>query len=1255
MTFSFAAFKLNDRPQRFDQEDVDTLMASTLSIFNVTESQMARSADNRFCGVFCSRNGGRIMGEDLSAIVDCEDGLLLWDGYWFDDEGTDGKKLAAQLVAADRPGDLIAKLGGSFLIYFYDKRRKRFHAWNSLSAFPAMFWVKTDDYVAFCRRQDVLLKLCGLSPGDHSREGLGAFILTDHFLFGDTGPRPLRTAAPQTEVSAADGQATSRTYADDWTRFGAGEEPFTVDLMDEITHSFIETTRRSAAHAEISLLGLSGGKDSRVVLAGLIGAGVPFVAQTSGWSDHPDVEVAKLLAERTNTPLNLIVSEPDEGMARHVYDPEQHFCRSLSIYDGHCLSRPTRPNVVLDTKTAHPLPNRLIAYSGTGGEILRGGYALAESGWIKWEEPLDADKLHKTAETRLLTGADLLAEDIADRLREQVRDYISDELKRFSPKAVLERLYVDTLFRTRFAPSCDPDSALPLADARVLRLGARVSTETRASERIQFELVRRLAPSIADAPTARFRWGFERLSEKQGVDAFYEERAEKPMIWGTRTSNYPYYFAGTDFLDYFKDVLLDPENIEKLSPFIDIEELKNVLLTEKRFYERNSMMVWNVLAGLRLIDGSWLDWSSVAPRDIPLRMNVPWHNVSSQILAAQKTLAKSLSGVEDGDERGQELADSIGRVVAAVMSEKTRLNLPAWSAQDLSLKGGASGVPVAENWTVRLEGAQSFADWRARPSEDGAWSFDVETPESQAKGSWLTLEGELVSDEGPCLLKFAFDAEAANYASLCGYAYDVDAGLMVPFQFVLSGGKERFEFSMSLPPAGGGRRRVKLQFPLGLAQNKITYADLRLTAASAREASVSAMKIAVAAVSFTDALTAIARRYKTPAEEFDSFLNQAPIAVEKAVTLKDLYHEPARWGAVLRERSDPDDAGAVMAAKMAAAVETALFEGLDLIAARRGREEQKQKPGPKLAGTAKSIAAIAAGPHPARTLASRAVGRLRRARAQVAAALAPKRAPANEPAPAALPTANGRLAVAAQTPGPAPVRATASPVPTTPATSAATPNVLITSEDPSILGLAHQLSLPPLPANMAPKEFGHNEEITAGWRLVKAADARATISIETRAVDVATAPWSKVYCADATAQLWRKDEGAGSANRENRAIMRVELSDAAQSGSWIAVRAGKIGRHTGKMLDISFRAAPSSDAVGKLYVPIVQKGKTSSFDLNSCFNIPAGREEYRLSAQLPGAGETAFDAEAELEIWFPLGVGPTVWEYEFDDPTIASE
>ena len=1235
MTFSFAAYKLNDKPQHFDQIDVGAQIQSTLSTFNVAESVSKRSDDGRFCGVFCARNGGRIMGEDLSAFAESEDGILFWDGYWFDDDASDARTLIERLAGADRPGDIIAKLGGSFVIYFYNKRRRQFYAWNALSTFPAMFWVKTDDYIAFCRRQDVLLKMCELSPGDYSSEGLGAFILTDHFLFGDTGPRPLKTAPPQTEVSAINDVVATHSYADDWTNFGIGDEPFTLDLMDEITHSFIETTRRSAAHAEISLLGLSGGKDSRVVLAGLVGANVPFVAQTSGWSDHPDVEVAKLLAERTQIPLNEIVSEPDESMTRHVYDPEQYFCRSLAVYDGHCLSRPTRPNVVLDTKTAHPIPSRLIAYSGTGGEILRGGYALAESGWIKWEEPLDAKKLHTVAETRLLTGADLLTEEIANRLREQVRDHVSDELKRFSPKAVLERLYMDTLFRTRFAPSCDPDSALPLADARLLRLGARVSTETRASERIQFELVRRLTPAIADVPTARFRWGFERLSEKSGVDAFYEERAEKPMIWGTRTSNYPYYFAGTDFLDYFKGVFLDPSNVEKLAPFIDIEELKNVLLTDKRFYERNSMMLWNVLAGLRLIDGSWLDWTSVPAQDIPLRMNVPWHNVSSQVLNSQKALAKSLAEVEDGTERGQSLATSIGEVITAITTDKKQLSLPTWSSSALSLESGEAGLSVAQGWTARLEGEQATANLQGRSNEGGLWSFEIETPETCTKGSWLTLEGEFTGEEGPCLLEFSFTGEAANYASLCGYAYDIGASLMTPFQFVLSGGTEKFQFSMSLPTAPGGKRRIKLQFPLGLAQNKISFSDLHMTIASASDASASAIKVAVAAVSFIDGLAAVSRRYKTPADEFDGFLDQVKIIEDPHTSLKDLYRSPEHWSAVFANLAEPEDTGKTLAAKTSNAVEQAMLQGFDLIAARLGREEQKQEKQKqkaaqdaklKLKNAAKSAAAIAANPHKARPLIARVKGRLKLLMQNFA----------NAPTPAAV----------TMTPK-------ASPMTSSPPNTPATPNILITSDDPSVLGLAEELKLPPLPEKMAPKEFGHNEEIANGWRLVKAADTRATISIETRSVEIASPSWSKVHCADATAQLWRKDESDQKNEQKDRIVMRVELHDAAQSGSWIAVRAGNIAPHIGKMLDISFCATPSTDAVGKLYVPIVQPGKASSFSLNSCFNIPAGRDEYRLSAQLPQATDTPLDPQADIEIWFPLGVGPTIWQYEFDNPKIT--
>ena len=111
-------------------------------------------------------------------------------------------------------------------------------------------------------------------------------------------------------------------------------------------------------------LSLTGGKDSRLIAAALVKAGVPVVARTHGFDDHPDVVVAAEIARRLG--IEHIVATPTAPGQR--VDVLGRIRATVLVADG-MLS--AFENVGRPDPAAAPA----LTAGGHGGELLRGGYA----------------------------------------------------------------------------------------------------------------------------------------------------------------------------------------------------------------------------------------------------------------------------------------------------------------------------------------------------------------------------------------------------------------------------------------------------------------------------------------------------------------------------------------------------------------------------------------------------------------------------------------------------------------------------------------------------------------------------------------------------------------------------------------------------------------------------------------------------------------------------------------------------------------
>ena len=116
-------------------------------------------------------------------------------------------------------------------------------------------------------------------------------------------------------------------------------------------------------------LSLTGGKDSRLIAAALVAAGVPVVARTHGFADHPDVVVAAEIARRLG--IEHLVRTP--AAPGQQVDVLGRIRATVLVADGmlSAFENVGRPD---------PAASSVVTAGGHGGELLRGGYAETAAG-----------------------------------------------------------------------------------------------------------------------------------------------------------------------------------------------------------------------------------------------------------------------------------------------------------------------------------------------------------------------------------------------------------------------------------------------------------------------------------------------------------------------------------------------------------------------------------------------------------------------------------------------------------------------------------------------------------------------------------------------------------------------------------------------------------------------------------------------------------------------------------------------------------
>ena len=270
---------------------------------------------------------------------------------------------------------------------------------------------------------------------------------------------------------------------------GAGLDPeAAADELTDVTRTLMDWPGRP------NVVPVTAGRDSRLVLAAAMRAGVDFSANTGGRPGEPDVDVGRRLAQVAGVAHELIADDPHGALHSHW----RRAAELLWLSQGGAASLADAVGFPLGPREG-PLP---LWHSGQGGEIARAYYSRARG---STPDAL-ADSLYAVFAGRRPGRREPLGEEGERAVRDQIAAWVGDALDAGAqPEDVPDLFYLFKRMGTWAGPTHGAvefvrDTTSPLWHERMLRHLLALPAGERAAEQFHVRVLKRLAPELADAP-----------------------------------------------------------------------------------------------------------------------------------------------------------------------------------------------------------------------------------------------------------------------------------------------------------------------------------------------------------------------------------------------------------------------------------------------------------------------------------------------------------------------------------------------------------------------------------------------------------------------------------------------------------------------------------------------------------------------------------------------------------------------------------
>lgn len=488
----------------------------------------------------------------------------------------------------------VSQLGGVFSIAVLDKHNDVIRAYNNHMRLELVFYAENDDfYLVGTRAMMLHLLVTGNKKPEIDRTLLTSFLHRGYWPCSGSPFIGVNEVPLYSEIHLSE-SGISITSIDN-----CKEEFFTKDATDEyidmMAQALLDAGRYVKPLCKGAKLGLTGGKDSRMVLLSMIKNDIDILTETGGYDESPDVIVARQIASIYGLPH----STYQQSGTKDVFEIDLLARAQQMAFASDCMLYAFEG---CGSSYGGDYRSDFAMLNGLGGEILRGGYAKRLRHLTARETKGRIKRLSFTVPEFFLPGVD---DKYAIAMNERLNGYSNE-----APEA-MEWLYLN-VHMGKWASTtmrCWNMRRLyvtPLCDERLIKLALKLKTSIKVTDYVMFEIIRRIDDRMIDVPLADGRWSFEATGPLKGDILGYNKR--EPVVAKTRLGAFSWRHTSlTDMRDNMKSVIFDSSCAE-IFDYLDRSKVAELFSSNNEQYLENPfyrVFAWYIYSACVMLEGSW--------------------------------------------------------------------------------------------------------------------------------------------------------------------------------------------------------------------------------------------------------------------------------------------------------------------------------------------------------------------------------------------------------------------------------------------------------------------------------------------------------------------------------------------------------------------------------------------------------------------------------------------------------------------------
>lgn len=496
--------------------------------------------------------------------------------------------------------EYVSKLKGAFALALADFKKNEMRFFTHIFRIDNIFYRETKSQIIV--GTDPLLVSALSNPETMKPEieikNSVSFLMNGYFADENTLFKGVKVVPPNSEL-ILNNKGTEILSIDNSIEEISSIKPDSK-FNNMLKQDYIDAFKVIPTHSKINI-GITGGKDSRLALLGLMEAGYKVNTNTRGFLDNPDVQLGTVISEKL-------------GLKHKITEPKIMDSKGLTInLEKKALSAMIATSGQIygyENITYQPNYKGNIGVTGVGALTMKGGYSNLNN--VNPSNP-KAEMIK-----RFLPLDNLLIDGVSQEYKKFLKNLVTSDFQNAQYKHALFYRNGRWTSGTRLAKSYSSDIYSPFYDNHFSKNIMRIEKNHLDNGFIQYTLTNKLNEEISKLPLVASRWGFEK-DQPIKPENYSNWLTRVPLYPKTKMSNYNWrnltLKENEMVRNKFKEILLSDSN-HVIYQVIDYKELKSIF--EKGITNKHLKFMWAALSLFSYIN--YIEGKAIIADDLNLKI-----------------------------------------------------------------------------------------------------------------------------------------------------------------------------------------------------------------------------------------------------------------------------------------------------------------------------------------------------------------------------------------------------------------------------------------------------------------------------------------------------------------------------------------------------------------------------------------------------------------------------------------------------------